>query len=267
MFKYKLGVIGAGFMATAIIKGAIKSKILNANEIIVSDVYAKSLEKIATTGVFTTQNNTEIVNDCEFVLFAIKPQNLNDVLDSIVGGNCKKFISIMAGVKKAKITSRLPGIKVARCMPNTPCSIGCGAVGVDLSDYDNENDVQFIKNLLSSFAIVVPVPETKLNAVTGISGSSPAYFYLFLKGLIDSGVRHGLSEEESKILAVNTMIGAGKMVLENSEKSLDDLISAVCSKGGTTIEAINVYNNNGLNDITNEAVDACINRAFELENL
>ena len=95
MFKYKLGVIGAGFMATAIIKGAIKSKILNANEIIVSDVYAKSLEKIAPTGVFTTHNNTEIVNDCEFVLFAIKPQNLNDVLDSIVGGNCKKFISII----------------------------------------------------------------------------------------------------------------------------------------------------------------------------
>ena len=106
-----------------------------------------------------------------------------------------------------------------------------------------------------------------MNAVTGVSGSSPAYFYLFLKGIIDAGVDEGLSENEAKILAANTMIGAGKMVLNNPDKSLDQLINAVCSKGGTTIEAVKVYNSNNLNDITKKAVRACVRRSAELEEL
>ena len=134
-------------------------------------------------------------------------------------------------------------------------------------DFNDLCDKDFVVKLLSSLATVVLVEESKLNAVTGVSGSSPAYFYLFLKGIIKSGVKQGLSEQDAKTLAVNTMIGAGKMVLNNPEKSLDDLINAVCSKGGTTIEAINVYKDNNLDKITDKAIDACVKRAFELENL
>lgn len=265
--NFKLGVIGCGFMSTAIIKGAISSKILLPEQIYVSDINVDSLNKIQSLGVSTTLNNVELVNNSEMVLFAIKPQNLNDVLDSIKGANCKKFISIMAGIKKQKIKNTFPDGKVARCMPNTPCSIGSGAVGLDLSDFKCNRDKKFINSLLSSFAKVVVVDEDKLNAVTGISGSSPAYFYLFLKGIIESGVKHGLSYNDAKSLAVATMIGAGKMVESNGEKSLDDLINAVCSKGGTTIEAINVYNQSDLSKITEKAIDACVHRASELENL
>ena len=114
---------------------------------------------------------------------------------------------------------------------------------------------------------VVCVDEDKLNAVTGVSGSAPAYFYLFLKGIIDAGIKQGLSYDEAKLLATNTMIGSGKMVLMNEDKSLDDLINAVCSKGGTTIQAVNTYNQNNLSEITNKAIDACVKRASELENL
>ena len=103
--------------------------------------------------------------------------------------------------------------------------------------------------------------------MTGVSGSSPAYFYLFLQGVIEAGVKNGLTYEESKTLAVNTMIGTGKMVEANPDKTLDQLITAVCSKGGTTIEAVNVYNENKLNNITERAVDACVKRSNELENL
>ncbi len=265
--KFKLGVIGAGFMSTAIIKGAISSGILSCNDIIVSDVCENSLSNISKFGVCTELNNKELVSQSEFVLFAIKPQNLNDVLLCIKDCVCEKFISIMAGVKKGKIKDIFNNAKVARCMPNTPCSIGSGAVGLDLSDYDDENDKSFIYNLLSSFAQVVLTSEDNLNAVTGVSGSSPAYFYLFLKGIIDSGVKHGLSYEDAMLLATNTMIGAGKMVLKNKEKTLDELITAVCSKGGTTIEAINVYKESNLDKITEKAIDACIKRAMELENL
>ncbi|MBQ8426488.1 MAG: pyrroline-5-carboxylate reductase [Clostridia bacterium] len=265
--KFKFGVIGAGFMSTAIIKGIINAGFIDCNDIIVSDMNQEQLDKVANLGVEVTLNNKFLADNSEFVLFAIKPQNLQEVLMGIKDCDCSKFISIMAGIKKDKIKSLLNRVSVARCMPNTPCSIGMGAVGLDLSDYSNESDINFIKNIFSSFAKVVLVSEDKLNAVTGVSGSSPAYFYLFLKGVVDAGIKHGLTEEDSKNLAVNTMVGAGKMVLDNPDKSLDDLINAVCSKGGTTIEAINVYRENNLDIITETAINACIKRAKELENL
>jgi len=266
--KFKLGVVGAGFMATAIIEGVIKSKKLKSKQIFVSDISNDALNKIANNlNVCTTLDSKELFNNCEYVLFAVKPQNLSSVLESVVGADCDKFVSIMAGVKKEKIKSVFNGAKVARCMPNTPCSIGSGAVGIDLSDYTDKNDIEFIKSLFSSLAVVVSVPEEKLNTVTAISGSSPAYFYLFIKGIIEAGVKNGLSEEEAKSLAVATMVGSGKMILKNQDKSLDELINAVCSKGGTTIQAVNCYNDNNLNKITEKAIDACIKRSFELENI
>ncbi len=265
--KFKLGVIGAGFMSSAIINGIIKSKIMRAKDIIVSDINQDSLDKLAKIGVKTTLNNFELSNVSEFTLFAIKPQNSFDVLNQIKNTTCQKFISIMAGVKKDKIKSVLGDVKVARCMPNTPCSIGYGAVGVDLSDFTDSKDLLFVQNLFSSLATVVSVDEQLLGAVTGVSGSSPAYFYLFLKGIVDAGVKKGLKQEDALNLAVNTMVGAGKMVMANPDKSLDDLINAVCSKGGTTIEAIKVYNDKGLTEISFEAVDACVKRSQELENL
>ncbi len=265
--KFKFGVIGAGFMATAIIKGVIRANTLNTNEIIVSDIAEKNLEEVSKLGVSVTVDNEYLVNNSDFVLFAIKPQSLNEVLNTIKNCSCDKFISIMAGVKKSKIKSFFPNALVARCMPNTPCSINYGAVGIDLSDFTDADDINFIQNVFTSLATVVLVSEDKLNAVTGVSGSSPAYFYLFLKGIIDAGIKHGLSEEEAKTLATNTMIGAGQMVLNNPDKSLDDLINAVCSKGGTTIQAINLYNDFKLNEISDKAVTACVNRSEELENL
>ena len=267
--KFKLGVIGAGFMSSAIISGAIKSRFLSPEQILVSDINITSLEKLALKGVSTTLNNAEVLNQAEYVLFAVKPQHFLNAVKDIAEISCDKFISIMAGVKKSSVKSALhsKNAKIARCMPNTPCSVGYGAVGIDLSDFDDEKDKTFIKNLFSSFAQVVVLDESKLNAVTGISGSSPAYFYLFIKGLVDAGVKQGLAVDDAKKLAVNTMIGSGKMIFENSDKTLDELIAAVCSKGGTTVEAINVFNESGFNAITDKAVSACVKRAEELEKL
>ncbi len=265
--KFKFGVVGAGFMSTAIIKGAISSGKLCANQIIASDINDSSLEKLNLLGVSTTKDNLELANNCEYLLFAVKPQNLSDVLFSIKDCSCEKFISIMAGIKRERIKQEFPNSKVARCMPNTPCSVGNGAVGIDLTDYTEQSDIYFISSLFSSFAEVVMLSEDKINAVTGVSGSSPAYFYLFLQGVIEAGVANGLSYEDAKKLATNTMIGAGKMVKQNSDKSLDELINAVCSKGGTTIEAVKVYRENNLNEITKKAVDACVKRSAELENI
>jgi len=265
--KFKLGVIGAGFMSSAIINGALSSKILNSSEIFVSDLSDDALNRMTKLGIETTKDNYNLVSNSEFCLFAIKPQNCDEVLTSIKGADCQKFISIMAGVKKNKIKNVLGNVSVARCMPNTPCAIGKGAVGIDLTDYTDLNDKEFVCNLFSSLAQVEDVEEDLLGAVTGISGSAPAYFYLFLKGIVESGVEQGLTYEKALNLAVNTMIGAGEMVKFNTDKSLDQLIGAVCSKGGTTIEAIKTYEDGKLNELTQKAIKACVKRSKELENL
>ena len=139
-------------------------------------------------------------------------------------------------------------------------------LGLDVSDFGKE-DADFIIELFSSLGEVITLPEEKLNAVTGISGSGPAYVYLFIDGLIKAGVKQGLTEEESKLLAINTVIGSAQMLLKNPDKKPDELVKAVCSKGGTTIQAVEVFNDRKLEEIIDLAVDACVKRAKELENL
>lgn len=263
--KFKLGVVGAGFMATAILKGVINSGLVSASDIVVNDVSDVQLEKISHLGVKTETNAENLADNSEFILFAVKPQNSEELFKNIKTEKSLKIISIMAGVKKDKIKKYFPNSLVARCMPNTPCSICEGAVGVDASDFSND-DKDFILRLLSSFSTVVAVSEDKIGAVTGVSGSSPAYFYYFVKSVINAGVKRGLSEEEAKILAVKTMEGSAKMIQNNPDKSVDELINAVCSKGGTTIEAIKVFDELDLNGIVYKAVSACIDRSDEIEN-
>ena len=265
--KFKIGVIGAGYMASSIINGAISSGKVSPQLFLVSDKCQENLDKLSKIGVSTTTDNSLVANSCEFVLFAIKPQNFNEVLMQMKDCECKKFISIMAGVKKQTIKNGLGDVKVARCMPNAPCLVKSGAVGIDCSDYNDKNDIDFIKSIFEGSSAVIDVQEKDLNVVTGISGSAPAYFYFFAKGLIEAGVKNGLSVDQATSFVVNTMIGSGKMLLNCKDKTIDELIDSVCSKGGTTIEAIKVYKENQLDQISDKAVDACVKRAFELENL
>ncbi len=265
--KFKFGVIGGGYMATLIITGAIKAKTFNNTDFLVCDVNSETLKKFEDLEIATTNNNALIFDSCQFILFAIKPQTFNQISADIGSSKQYKLISIMAGVRIDKIKEYFPNSLVARCMPNAPCAVLNGSSGIDLSDYKNEDDLKTVESLFSASSKVVLVNESFLNTVTGISGSAPAYFYLFVKGIIDSGIKHGLSFEQAKTLAVNTMIGSGKMLLENNNVSIEQLIDSVCSKGGTTIEAIKVFREENLDVITDKAIDACINRSKELENL
>lgn len=263
--RYKLGVIGAGFMAQSIVKGVLSSNSVKNCEIIVSDISVDALNSLGKLGVSTTTNNDDVFHNAEYVLLAVKPQTFATF--NISNINVKKIISIMAGINKAKIKEKFPSSKVVRCMPNTPVSVGFGAVGIDCGDFDLIEDKEFVKNLFSSVAKVVFVEEDKLLAVTGVSGSAPAYFYLFAKSLIDAGVNNGLTKEQAETLVVATMKGSAEMINGRGGKSLDDLISAVCSKGGTTIEAMKKFEENNLLDIVNQSVEACVARAKELENI
>lgn len=265
--KFKIGVIGAGYMASSIIGSAINYKAIKKRHVLISDINDFQLEKFAKFGVKTTKDNQYLANNCEFVFLAVKPQNLGDLLADIKDCSCRKFISIMAGVKKSRIKEFFANASVARCMPNAPCAVGSGVVGIDWTEFTDKNDVDFIKSIFNCSSEVVAVNEDLLNAVTGIGGSAPAYYYLFAKGLIDAGIKHGLTEEQSKLIAVNTMLGSAKMLLNVTDKSIEELIDSVCSKGGTTIEAIKIFNEQGLSELTDKAVDACVKRSFDLENV
>ena len=265
--QYKLGVIGGGFMAHAILKGVIYSDFLKPKKIIVADPSGEALEKLKYLGVNTTANNRDVADNCEFLLFAVKPQNFLAVADSLRGVPVEKAITIMAGVKKQKVKDLLFGndVRVARAMPNLPCSIGSGVTALDLSEFeDSVDDCAFVESVFNCLGNVLCVPEEKLNAVTGISGSGPAYVYMFIDGLIKAGVRQGLTEDEAKTLAVSTVFGGADMVGHSEDKTLDELISAVCSKGGTTIQAVDSFKRDDLYGVIDRAVSACVKRAEEL---
>lgn len=173
----------------------------------------------------------------------------------------------MAGMKKQKIKDALFGknVRVARVMPNLPCSINFGMAALDLSDFeDNVDDCAFVQEIFNSVGNTLVVPEEKLNAVTGISGSGPAYVYMFIDGLIRAGVKQGLSEDEAKTLAVNTVVGGAEMVVHTEDKTIDEMIAAVCSKGGTTIQAVDSFQKDDMAGMIDRAVSACVKRAEEL---
>ncbi|MDE7181576.1 MAG: pyrroline-5-carboxylate reductase [Clostridia bacterium] len=264
--RFKLGVIGCGFMARAILRGVVLSDFLNEKKIIVSDVSEEALESVAELGVRTTADNAYVAENCDFLLFAVKPQNFDEAVKSLEGYKPEKVISVIVGLKKNAIKNAIGvgAVKVARCMPNLPCSIGSGVVGVDMSDFNKSlDDLEFISNVFGCLGTVLSVDETKMDAVTGISGSGPAYAFMFIDSLIDAGVKQGLTKNEAKILATETVLGAAEMV-QRDEQSISELVMQVCSKGGTTIEAVKVLEEKNFRGIVDEAVEACVKRSKEL---
>lgn len=262
---FKLGVIGCGFMAQSILKGVVASDFLRAKKVVASDVNDEALDSAAELGVMGTTNNKYLVENSEYVLFAVKPQNFESVCQSLEGAVPAKVISIMAGVKRDKIKAALGrDTKVARCMPNLPCSIGSGVIGVDMTDFNSsQDDLEFISGVLNCLGTVLSVREEKMDAVTGISGSGPAYVFMFIDALIDAGIKQGLTRNEATVLAVQTVMGSAEMV-EHSDVPVTDLIKRVCSKGGTTIEAVKVLEERNFRGIVDEAVAACTKRSKEL---
>lgn len=262
---YALGVIGCGFMARSILKGVTGSEFLRPKKVVVSDVTDEALDSVAELDVKCTTNNRYLVENSEYVLLAVKPQNFADVVKSLEGVSPDKVISIMAGVKRNKIKAALGrDVRVARCMPNLPCSIGSGVIGVDMTDFNaNQKDIEFISGVLNCLGTVLSVREEKMDAVTGISGSGPAYVFMFIDSLIDAGIKQGLTRNEATILAVQTVMGSAEMV-EHSDVPVPELIKRVCSKGGTTIEAVKVLEDKNFRGIVCAAVEACTKRSKEL---
>ncbi len=257
-----LGVIGGGFMAHAIVSGALSSGFLAAGDILVSEPDLVRRDGFIKLGVRVTQENAETAA-CDFLLLAVKPQVFVEAVASLRHADrLPVVISIMAGKTRRAIRQSLPSAKIARVMPNLPCAVGAGMAGMDTSELSEEERV-FVEGLFRSVGQTAEVEEALLDAVTGISGSGPAYVYLFLRALIRAGVAHGLTEERAKQLALQTIAGGVEMA-RRSERSPDELIAAVSSKGGTTVAALESFRKDDFEGSVLRAVDAAVCRAKEL---
>lgn len=263
MQNIKIGIMGAGNMAGAIAKGIISGSVVNAADITISDIDADKLNKFKNDGINTTLDNEALFKSSDYIILAVKPQIAKKVLASLkVAAQGKKIISIMAGITKSMIKEMLGNdIKVARIMPNTPCLLGMGMCAVDASDFDNSGKI-LVMDIFGSLGKVIDLPEKFFHAVTAVSGSGPAYVYMFIDAMIKGGIKAGLSEATAKTLALQTFRGSTAMVEECSD--IGQLIKNVCSPGGTTIQAVNYYNENSLEDTIMEGIDLCEKRSREL---
>ena len=258
---YKLGIIGAGNMATAILYGILNNSLLTADNIIISDIDDDKLYKFAQKGVNITKDNKVVATNCDYILFAVKPQSSLSILEDICNViTCPNIISIMAGVTISRLQSYLGKRNYARIMPNTPVFVSQGMSVISFSKGYEDN---FVLDIFNCIGKVLILDESYLNSVTALSGSGPAYVYMFIKALIDGGVKVGLDPETAKTLAIQTVIGSAEMVKE-SPLDIDTLINNVCSKGGTTIQAINSYKEDNLEDIIIKGMEKCKQRADEL---
>ena len=262
--KLKLGFIGYGNMAQAISQGIVGSKLLKESDIAIFDTNQEVLEKMAKEGYNVAKSNIELVQNCEYIFFAVKPQ-----MFEVVAGEIKeyydnnKIISILAGTTISKFKEYFgETCQIARAMPNTPALVGRGMTGVDVSLLEDEGK-QFVLQLFASIGEVIEINENQINDIIAISGSGPAYVYLFIKGMYENALAHGFTADTAKTLVVNTVQGTAEMFKQSNE-GIDTLVDRVCSKGGTTIEAVKTFNNGGLGDLIDKAIKDCYDRAVEL---
>ncbi len=265
--ELRIGFIGAGRMATALAAGLTAAKIVPASAIIAGDVWAEGRERFAAaTGARVTEDNSEVFQEADVIFVAVKPQSLPVVLTEIQGLVEERhlLISILAGIPLKTFDAKLgSGRRLVRVMPNTPCLVGESASGFALGGMATPEDSELVNKLLSSVGVAVEVPERLLDAVTGLSGSGPAYAYLMIEALSDGGVRMGLPRDIATRLAAQTLLGAAKMVLETGEHP-GALKDAVTSPGGTTIAGVHAAEAGGFRGTVMKAVEAATTRAREL---
>lgn len=263
----KLVVIGAGAMGAAFTKGVLAAGLFDASQVTLVDLDASKLDQLASNyGVRTSQDAKSSVKDADVVLIAVKPGIVEPVLKGISQSlsDNQLVISIAAGVKLGSIEKNLPPtIGAIRAMPNTPCRIGAGAIGFSRGASVKDEQVEIAKRIFDAVGLSYEVPETLLDAVTGLSGSGPAYVFMMIEALSDAGVRVGIPRDISLKLSAQTVYGAAKIVLEENEHPAR-LKDQVTSPGGTTIAGIDALEQAGLRSALIEAVKAATKRSKEL---
>lgn len=262
-----VGFLGAGNMARALSKALLQATLVPADQIMASDVSDERLETIAERfGIRTTSNNAEVVRFADILVLSVKPQVVDKVLPTIADNLRPEtlIISIVAGVRLRALAARLPGgAKIIRAMPNTPAMVLAGATALSAGKHVAAEDVERAKQLFKTLGRTVVLDESLIDAVTGLSGSGPAYVMLMIEALADGGVKVGLHRETALMLAAQTVFGSAKLLLESGEHPgrLKDMVT---SPGGTAIAGLHTLESGGLRRTLMDAVENATRRAGEL---
>jgi pyrroline-5-carboxylate reductase len=262
----RLGFLGAGNMSGALIKGLLHASV-PAAQITASDLKTERLEQLrAAHGIRTTQDNHALVRDSDVIVLAVKPQGIDKVLTEI-GAEVRPdqlVVSVAAGVPIEALEARLaPGTRVVRSMPNTPATVQAGATAISGGAHAREDDLRVARELFEAVGRVVVLDESLLDAVTGLSGSGPAYVMLIIEALADGGVKVGLHRDTALTLAAQTVFGSARLLLETGEHPgrLKDMVT---SPGGTAIAGLHTLESGGLRTTLIDAVETASKRAAEL---
>lgn len=263
----KLCFVGAGNMAEALIRGLITSGNARPEDITATGKRDERLAELAKTyGVVTTKDNLAAVKHAEVVILAVKPQAMSKLLDQIAVGidPQKLVISIAAGLPIAAIERKLGrGARIVRSMPNTPALVGAGATAIASGEHATEADMAIAKSLFDAVGITVVVEEVLLDAVTGLSGSGPAYLFLVIEALSDAGVKVGLPRYTAQKLAAQTVMGSAKLQIDTGTHP-GQLKDQVTSPGGTAIAGLHTLEAGGMRTTLINAVEVATRRAKEL---
>ena len=261
-----VGFIGGGAMAEALLKGFIAQGLVEPGQAVVSDIDAERVSYLAQTlGVQAVRDNKEVLARADIVFLAVKPQAAAAVLAGLQGTWEARHlvVSIMAGVPTSYLAGFLNPARLVRVMPNTPCLVQAGAAGVAAGPGAARADVEKVAEFLGAVGKAFILNEGLLDAVTGLSGSAPAYVYMFIEALADGGVLAGLPRSVAQTLAAQTVLGAAKMVLETGEHP-GNLKDRVASPAGTTIAGIAALEAGGFRGLVLQAVQAGAERSAEL---
>lgn len=262
----KIGFIGAGNMAGAIIGGILKQGTISPSDLYACDLAVEKLQPLAQKGVHTTCESREVAAACDFIFLCVKPQNMADVLETLreTLEADKVIVSIAAGISAQFITQQLGHpCKIILAMPNTPLLIGYGATALSRGEGVSDEDFAFVKEIFASAGEVVEIAPTLMREVIPIHSSSPAFIYLFAKVIVEKAVEYGFDAKGANELFCSMLIGAAKM-MTTTGMDHQQLIDMVSSPGGTTLKALETLHQNGFEDAIREAFDDCIKRAYEL---
>lgn len=260
----KIGFIGLGNMATAMIGGMIKQEIVGAKDILGSAKTEQSVKKAEDAfGITGCKDNAEVAGQADILFLAVKPQMYPDVIGHIKDAVKPETIvvSIAPGKTIAWLTELFgKEVKLVRCMPNTPALVGEGCTGVCKAENVTDAEMEQVLSLLNSFGKAYIVPEKLMDTVVGVSGSSPAYVFMFIEAMADAAVMDGMPRTQAYEFAAQSVFGSAKMVLETGMHPgvLKDM---VCSPAGTTIEAVRVLEKSGFRSAVIEAQKACVEKA------
>ena len=266
----KLGFIGCGNMACAMIGGIIRGGIAAPEDITGSCRTGEGCDRAAAAvGIRMTLSNKEVVRKSEIVFLCVKPQFLDDVLDEIHTEIQKNhlIVSVAAGRSISHIVERLgiPGLRLVRLMPNTPALVGEGMTAGCGSPCATNEDMAMVRSICETFGAFEVMPESLFDTVTGVSGSSPAYVFMFIEAMADAAVQGGMPRAKAYKFAAQAVLGSARMVIELGLHP-GELKDMVTSPAGTTIEAVRVLEEKGLRSAVFEAVRACTERSAQMNS-